>query len=475
MRQLDNTLTYRITVLNWLLPLLLSGLAIFYQLIVAHWVFLNYGEQLHFGLEILLYGILEPIIMFWALTHISRWLGEKAQIEKQARENEQQLISIMSASADAIITLDSNWHIESWNRGAELLFGYFENEMHGHRFTDLFRSSEAAEVEFAWLINNLQQAGFMRGYETTCLNAEGESIIVELTATNLVDEDGKTQGMSVILRDITDRKHREEEIRLLNTSLNEQVAERTRTLAEKVEELRWANAELKKLDQMRTEFVSLVSHQLRAPLTNMSGAVEHIQANCRGMNTTCNRMVPILIQQFDRLDRLVRDVLNTARIETGEFALLREPISLASFITPVVNQIRTRKADRPIRVHEKPGLPLVLADRDRVEEVLANLLDNADKYSPPGEEIIIDTSANDVEVTLSVRDTGPGLPDDTLEHIFEKFYRIDNSDSQAVYGYGLGLYICKRLIEAQGGCIWAENAAGSGAVFSFTLPVANLA
>ena len=109
-----------------------------------------------------------------------------------------------------------------------------------------------------------------------------DHVAVELTATHLTDEAGQYLGMSVILRDVTERKRREEEIRRLNASLTEQVAERTRELAEKVEELARANTELQKLDRMRSEFVSLVSHQLRAPLTNMYGAVERIEANCSG-------------------------------------------------------------------------------------------------------------------------------------------------------------------------------------------------
>jgi two-component system sensor histidine kinase KdpD len=141
-------------------------------------------------------------------------------------------------------------------------------------------------------------------------------------------------------------------------------------------------------------------------------------------------------------------------------------------VQQVVEQIRARTANRSFKLPTKPGLPLVFADRDRVVEVLANLLDNADKYSPPGREVVVEAQADEIEVTVSVRDAGPGLLPGDRDRVFDKFYRADNSDSQAVYGYGLGLYICRQLVESHGGRIWAENVPTGGAIFSFTLPVA---
>jgi K+-sensing histidine kinase KdpD len=243
-------------------------------------------------------------------------------------------------------------------------------------------------------------------------------------------------------------------------------------LAQKVEELARANTELQKLDQMRTEFVSLVSHQIRAPLTNMRGATERMMDRCGAINATCGRMFIVLDQQVDRLDRLVQDVLSTTRIESGELTLQSEPISVLPIVQQVVDQTRARETDRSIHIPTKPGLPLVFADRDRVAEVLANLLDNADKYSPHDKGIDIDVQADQTEVTITVRDFGKGVPPNDLDRIFDKFYRADSSDAQVSYGYGLGLYVCRRLIEAQGGRIWAENARDGGAIFYFTLPVA---
>ncbi|MCQ3972068.1 MAG: hypothetical protein DPW09_01335 [Anaerolineae bacterium] len=457
MTQVNSTFQQRIATLRWLLPLGFGLLALVYELTLARWVHHNYGEAFHFGVEVLFFSTAGPLLAFWALTKIGQWLEEKEEAERHARASERRLASITSVSADAILGLDRQGNNESWNRGAELLFNFSAAEILGQPFSCLFESEAAAEVELHWLDEAVQTEGFVRGHETVCRDVAGRLVNVELTATALADDRGATVGMSVILRDITNRKRREEEIQRLNANLNQQVTARTRELAEKVEELAQANAQLQKLDQMRSEFVSLVSHQLRAPLTNMNGAVQRIGADCPAMNSTCGRMLNILNQQTARLERLVQDVLNTARLEAGELSFHPEPISVFPVLQQIAEQVRARTVDRPISLPVKPGLPLVLADRDRVAEVLVNLLDNADKYSPPGECIVIDIRADQTEVTLSVRDSGGGLPPPDLERVFDKFYRTDNSDAQAAYGYGLGLYVCRRLVEAQGGRIWAEN------------------
>lgn len=466
------TLRQRVALLRWALPLVFVLMAVAYQLGLARWVHDHYTESTHYGIEILFYGTVGPLLAFWVLTLVGRWLDEKENAEKLARAAEQRLAAITTASADAILSLDKARRIESWNRGAELLFGYTADQVLGLPLSDLLGGGEAVKVEYNWLTDVVQKAGFIRGHETTCRDAAGVEIDVELTATQLTDDAGDSTGMSVILRDITSRKRRDEEIRRLNASLNEQVAERTHELAEKVEELGRANADLQKLDKMRSEFVSLVTHQIRAPLTNLSGAAERMQNDCGGMTRTCSRMFNVLEGQITRLDRLVQDVLNADRLQAGELVLHTEPVSVLPLVGQVVEQLRSRTTSRRFLLPNKPGLPLVWADRDRLSEVLANLLDNADKYSQLGREITIDVRANETDLTLSVRDHGPGIPEHEVERIFDKFYRTDNSDSQVAYGYGLGLYICRMLVEAHKGHIWVENAPEGGAIFSFTLPLA---
>ncbi len=132
-------------------------------------------------------------------------------------------------------------------------------------------------------------------------------------------------------------------------------------------------------------------------------------------------------------------------------------LGLDPVVQQVIEQTRARKTDRTFHVPPRPGLPLVLADRDRVTEVLTNLIDNADKYAPPNTNIAIEVRADQTEVTVTVRDHGRGLPPADLTRVFDKFYRSDGGDAQTAYGYGLGLYVCRRLIKAQGGPMLAYS------------------
>jgi PAS domain S-box-containing protein len=461
----------RLAYLRWSLPLAIGLLAVLYELGPGRWIHDVYGEAGYFSLDILFYATIAPLLTYWVLTRIGHWLDDKERAAQQARASEQRLASVTAASADAILGLDSAGRIESWNRGAELIFGYAPHEIVGQPLSALLVPGEAADVELHWLLAGARGAGFIRGHELAGRASGGQPLALELTLTLLIGDMGQPQGYSAILRDSSDRQRREAEIRRLNASLSEQVAARTAELAEKVEQLASANTELRRLDQTRSEFVSLVSHQIRAPLSNMRGAVERMGVDCLAVNPTCARMFTIMNQQAERLDGLVREVLSAARVVAGELVLHREPISVLPLVQHVAEQMRARASGRTIRLPAKPGLPLVFADRDRVAEVLTNLLDNADKYSPPGQAISIDVRADQADVTILVQDAGPGLPAEALEHVFEKFYRADSSDSQPAYGYGLGLYVCRRLIEAHGGRIWAENGPQGGAVFSFTLSV----
>lgn len=454
-----------------LMPLALGALVIVFQMGIARLIHDKLGDEAHFIVEILFFATVGPVAVYWALTRVGHWLEERRRLEERVRTNESRLASLLAASADAILSLNRDLEIDSWNRGAELILGYGREEIVGSNFARLLRGRETPEVELRWLADTVERTGFVRGYETVCRTSSGQIVNVELTATRLAEDRSEPGCMSVILRDISDRKRREQEIANLNARLNQRVKDRTQELAEKVDQLAQANLELQSLDQVRSDFVSIVSHQIRAPLTNMQGAVERMRTDCPAISQTCGRMFGILQQQIARLDALVREMLSAARIEAGEVAIHAEPISILPVVQDIVEQVRARSPQRKFQIIDKPGLPPVLADRDRLAEVLTNLLDNADKYSAPTGTIGIEIRASRSDVTVSVLDSGPGLPDVDPDRLFGKFYRAERGDSQPVYGHGLGLYVCRKLIEAQGGRIWAERRGTGGSAFSFALPV----
>jgi PAS domain S-box-containing protein len=468
---MEVNLKQRVKTLRWLVPIVVFLGSLLYQFGFARWVSHTFGEDSHYWVEVGFYTAAGSVIAFWTISVIQQWIEKSESVQNQARLTEHRLASITSASADAILSVDHSGNIQSWNRGAELLFGYVEEEVLGMAFSDLLVGPEGASTELQWLMDNIHQNGFIREHETICHDSSGKHHYVELTGTQLLNLEDLPIGASLILRDISARKKREEEIQRLNTSLNQQVEDRTRELAEKVVALDKANQDLQRLDQMRAEFISLVSHQIRAPLTNMRGAIARMEEGCNTVNSTCNSMFLIVDQQVTRLERLVQRVLHAIRIEAEELRVYPEPLSLMPFLNQILDQTKTRSSDHAIHLPLKPGLPMILADRDHLSEVMTNLLDNADKYSPEGSDVILDVRASQEEIIISIRDQGPGIPDSDLEQVFQKYYRSDNSDSQRAYGYGLGLFVCRSLVEAQGGRIWAENHRDGGSIFSIALPV----
>ncbi|MGZ8514643.1 MAG: sensor histidine kinase [Candidatus Limnocylindrales bacterium] len=268
-----------------------------------------------------------------------------------------------------------------------------------------------------------------------------------------------------------------------NRGLEAAVADRTRhlrsatdQLAEANTELAAANDELRKLDQMKSEFVALVSHQLRAPLTNIIGALELVAQDADRLPASSQRTLQILTKESHRLSRLIRTILEVSRLEAGRLA----PRLGAVAIDPLLSRTAasTLDPDRPWTLAVPHGLPPVWADEVLLEEVVRNLLENAALYSPRGASVDVTAAVRDGSVEIAVVDHGPGIPVDERELVFSSFHRIGGDDATAD-GYGLGLYFAHKLLVAQGGTIRVESPAwpdedAPGSRFVVTLPLAGL-
>lgn len=261
------------------------------------------------------------------------------------------------------------------------------------------------------------------------------------------------------------------ELALLNQDLEQHVAEKTRVLSDALEQLAAQNAQLHKLDELKSDFVSLVSHELRAPLTNLNGGLELVLA--RGQLAPDSREHLTLVQaEVRRLTGFVETILDLSALEAGRLRLNPAPLELAD----VVERLRAAFVGQPagarLTLALPPGLPLVLADDKALASVFFHLVDNAQKYAPDGPITVSAAPAPD-GVHVRVSDTGPGIPPEQRATAFERFQRLHNGDDRAVYGHGLGLYMVRQLMRAMGGDV---NLAPSdtGAVFEFVLPIAEV-
>jgi signal transduction histidine kinase/CheY-like chemotaxis protein len=229
------------------------------------------------------------------------------------------------------------------------------------------------------------------------------------------------------------------------------------------------------LARTKDELVSVVSHELRTPLASVVGFAELLLARPAMAEAQRQQYLGVMVEEGRRLTALINDFLHIQRLESGQQTI--NPRSTA--VRPVLEQAviaAGEDSERPVLIDIADTLPPVRADADRLRQVLGNLIGNARKYSPRGGLIRLEAGLLDGQVCISVQDQGLGLPAAALPRLFEKFYRIDNSDRREIAGTGLGLAISRRIVEGHGGRIWAESAGlGAGARFSFTLPIAPVA
>jgi two-component system phosphate regulon sensor histidine kinase PhoR len=230
-------------------------------------------------------------------------------------------------------------------------------------------------------------------------------------------------------------------------------------------------SELRRLERVRQDFVANVSHEFKTPLTAIQGFAETLLGGALDDLANRKRFVEIIREHAMRLARLTDDLLKLSRIEAGRLELELRPIRVEALVNSCIETARLKAESRGLQIHVNlpAGLPPVRGDGAQLGEVLQNLLDNALQYTPSGGEIEVTASSDGHEVTLTVADTGIGIPESDLARIFERFYRVDAARSREAGGTGLGLAISRHIVDAHGGRIWVESAVGQGSRFHFSV------
>jgi signal transduction histidine kinase len=256
-----------------------------------------------------------------------------------------------------------------------------------------------------------------------------------------------------------------EEIRKFNVRLQEEVEKAT-------SELKKANEQMHELDKLKDEFVSLASHELRTPMTAIRGSLSTILEGYAGeVPPSIREFLTAAYNENDRLIRLVNNLLNISRIEAGKLTFVIEPLSMDNVVMEVVGNLESAAKEKNLylRYERRGDVPLAAGDADKVKEVLINLVGNAIKYTHKG-GITLTTEYRDDKIVTSVTDTGSGIAKEDQSLLFKKFSQIQGSYAKQSGGTGLGLYICKQIIEGLHGEIWLDSTIGSGSTFHFSLP-----
>ena len=361
------------------------------------------------------------------------------------------LASIVESSNDAIIGKSLDGVIQSWNAAAEHVFGYTAEEAVGRHISLVIPPDRIAEEDR--IIASLKEGKRIEQYETERVRNDGQRITVSLTISPIKDDAGNVIGASKIVRDVSDRKRLEDDLRRLAADLSEN-------------------------DRRKNEFLATLAHELRNPLAPMSNMLEVVK-RANGDGQILKQAHDTIERQLGQMVRLVDDLLDLNRITHDRLELRRSEVELSSVIQQAVEVARPLiDASRQTLTIELPDDPIYLhADRARLAQVFGNLLNNSSKYTRPQGRISlraqrVERDGSGPELVVAVTDNGAGIPPDKLESIFDMFMQVDRNTERSQDGLGIGLTLVKRLAEMHGGTIEARSAGeGQGSEFVVRLPI----
>lgn len=346
-----------------------------------------------------------------------------------AEEKSAILNAIIESTDDAIISKDLNSIITSWNISAERIFGYTAEDMIGQSVLKLIPADRQQEEPM--ILSQLKSGQRVDHFETKRMNKQGNLIDVSLTISPIKDKAGNIIGLSKIARDITDKK------------LDE---------------------------QLKNDFVAIVSHELKTPLTSVKSYIELALAKIKEQKDGfVENVLTRANAQTQKMSMLINDFLNLSRLEEGKMSLNTSRFELSELIDEVIEEGCLLAPHHLIEYQRYPGL-FVQADREKLGQVMNNLLNNAVKYSNPGTHINIYCNIEKDRVTVNFADSGRGISVEDQEHLFERFYRISDERTKNISGFGIGLYLVAEILKLLGSEISVQSEVGKGSLFSFALP-----
>jgi PAS domain S-box-containing protein len=393
-------------------------------------------------------SVIAATFLAFALFLSDRELMRRRRADARLEESLKLQSEILNSAHYAIVSSTRDGTVTSFNASAERMLGYSANEVIGHATPALWHDPaelEARTREVAARLGrplragsgtfiSMARPGKSDESEWTFIRKDGSRFRGSLVVTALTGAHGEISGYLGILADITERK---------------------------------------KMERMKAEFISTVSHELRTPLTSIRGSLGLLAGGVLGtMSEKASSMVKIAHQNSERLVRIINDILDIEKIEAGKLELHSQRVALDALLQQAVevNQSYADKYQVSLLLEPLPEGITVIVDPDRLMQVMANLVSNAAKFSPPGSTVHIRASAQGARARVEVEDHGTGIPEDFRPHVFEKFAQADGSTSRRFEGTGLGLSITRQLIETMGGSVGFQSTTGQGTTFHLELP-----
>ena len=369
----------------------------------------------------------------WRLKFLRRQRQVRAETEDLQRRHQQTTIDakaqqqvLFNSMLEGLLLLDRNRRIYLANRAFKELFG-LKTELRGKTIMEALRLHELAT-----LVERVESDGQVFDYELKL--PELSERWLQVNAAAISNSAGEREGTILVFHDLT---------------------------------------RLKQLERTREEFVANVSHELRTPLSLIKGYVETLLDGARNDPEVAERFLKTIERNASRLDLLIQDLLAISALESGRITLNLQPVPLRPLADKVLADLKSRPDAKGVKlVNDLPELTAT-ADANRLEQVLANLVDNAIKYGRADGTVTVGGQKADADkIEIYVQDDGPGIPPESLDRVFERFYRVDKARSREQGGTGLGLSIVKHIVQSHGGKVWVKSEPGKGATFFFTLPPA---
>jgi PAS domain S-box-containing protein len=377
----------------------------------------------------------------------------RSEVAQALRRSEGDHRAIYERSPIGIARISSDLELLEANPALLNMLEYDIDTVRQNAWPELWRAYDQAAArqhKAPLLAGGLSEVGSVQVRAST---GSGKWLWLQLTATSIPDASGRPEHVLLLIEDVT------------------AVRETSDKLAEALESQREANANLEKIDRTKTEFLSIVSHEFRTALTGIQGFSELIRDG--GLEPDEVRSYGgYIFNDADRVNRLIGDMLDLDRMESGRMTMRTADVDINDVLAEVVSRAAPSATSVEFKSDIDPRLPIVTGDRDRLIQVVSNLVNNAVKYSPEGGVVTIVSRAEGGYALMSVSDTGLGIPPDEIGHVFERFRRVRSGAAQSIPGTGLGLAIVKQIVEMHGGKIWVESAVGHGSSFHFTVPLA---